>query len=86
MAAVSNLNEWPSNGSGSPRPKADRSTDDAFEWTESRYDTRVALERAKQLRDGGFALTLRVVGCLCQVRDESYRQWERTVRLANTVG
>ena len=32
-------------------------TDDAFEWTESRYDTRVALERAKQLRDGGFALT-----------------------------
>ena len=31
-------------------------TDDAFEWTESRYDTRVALERAKQLRDGGFAL------------------------------
>jgi len=29
---------------------------------------------------------LRVVGCLCQVRDESYRQWERTVRLANTVG
>ena len=26
-------------------------TDDAFEWTESRYDTRVALERAKQLRD-----------------------------------
>ena len=32
-------------------------TDDAFEWTESRYDTRVALERAKQLRDCGFALT-----------------------------
>ena len=32
-------------------------TDDAFEWTESRYDTSVALERAKQLRDGGFALT-----------------------------
>ena len=31
-------------------------TDDAFEWTESRYDTRVALERAKQLREGGFAL------------------------------
>ena len=31
-------------------------TDDAFEWTESRYDTSVALERAKQLRDGGFAL------------------------------
>ena len=32
-------------------------TDDAFEWTESRYDTSVALERAKQLRYGGFALT-----------------------------
>ena len=32
-------------------------TDDAFEWTESRYDTRVALERAKQLRNGRFALT-----------------------------
>ena len=32
-------------------------TDDAFEWTESRYDTRVPLERAKQLRHGGFALT-----------------------------
>ena len=26
--------------------------DDAFEWTESRYDTSVALERAKQLRRG----------------------------------
>ena len=32
-------------------------TDDAFEWTKSRYETRVALKRAKQLRDGGFALT-----------------------------
>ena len=32
-------------------------TDDAFEWTESRYDTREALERAKQVRDGGYALT-----------------------------
>ena len=32
-------------------------TDDAFEWTESRYDTSVALGRAKQLREGGFALT-----------------------------
>ena len=31
-------------------------TDDAFEWTERRYDIRVALERAKPLRDGGFAL------------------------------
>ena len=31
-------------------------TDDAFEWTESRYDTSVALERAKQLHAGGFAL------------------------------
>ena len=31
-------------------------TDDAFEWTESRYDTSVALKRAKQLRAGGFAL------------------------------
>ena len=31
--------------------------DDAFEWTESRNDTHVALDRAKQLRDGGFALT-----------------------------
>ena len=30
--------------------------DDAFEWTESRYDTSVALVRARQLRDGGFAL------------------------------
>ena len=32
-------------------------TEDAFEWAESRYDTRLALERAKRLRDGGFALT-----------------------------
>ena len=32
-------------------------TDVAFEWTDSRYDTRVVLERAKQLRDGEFALT-----------------------------
>lgn len=32
-------------------------TDDAFEWTESRYDTRGALERVKQLRDGGFTQT-----------------------------
>ena len=31
-------------------------TDDALVWTESRYDTRVALERAKQVREGGFAL------------------------------
>ena len=31
-------------------------TDDVFGWTESRYDTRVALERARQLSDGGFAL------------------------------
>ena len=31
-------------------------TDDAFEWTEGRYDTRVVLERAKELRDSGFAL------------------------------
>ena len=32
-------------------------TNDPFEWTESRYDTSNALERAKQLRDDGFALT-----------------------------
>ena len=32
-------------------------TDDAFEWTESCYDTRWVLEREKQLHDGGFALT-----------------------------
>ena len=32
-------------------------TNDPFEWTESRYDTSVALERAKQLRDDGFTLT-----------------------------
>ena len=32
-------------------------TNDPFEWTESRYDTSMALERAKQLRDDGFALT-----------------------------
>ena len=31
-------------------------TDDAFEWTESHYNIREAQERAKQLRDGGFAL------------------------------
>ena len=31
-------------------------TDDAFEWTESRYDTSVALKRAKHLAGGGFAL------------------------------
>lgn len=32
-------------------------SNDPFEWTESRYDTSFALERAKQLRDDGFALT-----------------------------
>ena len=32
-------------------------TNDPFEWTESRYDTSMALERAKQLREDGFALT-----------------------------
>ena len=32
-------------------------TNDPFEWTESRYDTGIAQERAKQLRDDGFALT-----------------------------
>ncbi len=31
--------------------------DDPFDWTESRYDTGIALDRAKQLRDEGFALT-----------------------------
>ncbi len=31
--------------------------DDPFDWTENRYDTGIALERAKQLRDEGFALT-----------------------------
>ena len=30
--------------------------DDAFEWTESRYDTRETLEQAKRLSDGGFAM------------------------------
>ena len=30
---------------------------DAFEWTESRYDSCAALERAKRLRDGEFELT-----------------------------
>ena len=36
---------------------AERVTGDAFEWDENRYDTSVAQERAKQLRDGGFPLT-----------------------------
>lgn len=36
---------------------ADPVTNDPFEWTESRYDTGIAHERAKQLRDDGFALT-----------------------------
>ena len=36
---------------------ADLATNDPFEWTESRYDTGIAHERAKQLRDDGFALT-----------------------------
>ncbi len=36
---------------------AERVTGDAFEWDENRYDTNVAQERAKQLRDGGFPLT-----------------------------
>lgn len=35
----------------------DLATNDPFEWTESRYDTGIAQERAKQLRDDGFALT-----------------------------
>ena len=38
------------------RPNADRQKVDAFEWIVSCYDTRVALERAKRLRDGGYAL------------------------------
>lgn len=33
------------------------STNDPYEWTESRYDTGIAQERAKQLRHDGFALT-----------------------------
>ncbi len=32
-------------------------TDDVFEWAESRYDTSIALDRAKQLSEAGFALT-----------------------------
>lgn len=36
---------------------AERVTGDAFEWDENRYDTSVAQERAKQLRDGGFPLS-----------------------------
>ncbi len=36
---------------------AESYTNDPFEWTESRYDTGIAHERAKQLRDDGFALT-----------------------------
>ena len=36
-------------------------TDDAFEWTESRYDTRVALERAKRLRRWRICAEMRVV-------------------------
>ncbi|MDD9949249.1 MAG: class I SAM-dependent methyltransferase [candidate division Zixibacteria bacterium] len=36
---------------------ADTATNDPYEWTESRYDTGIAQERAKQLRDDGFALT-----------------------------
>ena len=32
-------------------------TNDPYVWTESRYDTSVAQERAKQLREEGFALT-----------------------------
>ena len=33
------------------------SMNDPYEWTESRYDTGIAQERAKQLRHDGFALT-----------------------------
>ena len=36
---------------------AESYTNDPYEWTESRYDTGIAQERAKQLRDDGFALT-----------------------------
>ena len=36
---------------------AETAADDPFEWTESRHDTGIAHERAKQLRDDGFALT-----------------------------
>ena len=64
-------------------------TVDAFEWTEIRYDTSVALERAKQLDDGGIALT-----CVWSASRPTAlgrfsmkaTAWERTVRLANTVG
>ena len=36
---------------------AETATNDPYEWTESRYDTGIAQERAKQLRVDGFALT-----------------------------
>ena len=36
---------------------AEAAPNDPFDWTESRYDTGIALERAKELRDDGFALT-----------------------------
>ena len=36
---------------GGPAP------DGAFNWTESRYDTRVALDQEKRLHDSGFTLT-----------------------------
>lgn len=36
---------------------AETATNDPYEWTESRYDTGIAQERAKQLRDVGFPLT-----------------------------
>ena len=48
--------------------KGEPATDDAFEWTESRYDMRVALERAKELRDGGFALS-------CEWAASRRRRW-----------
>ena len=60
--------------------------DDAFEWAENRYRTRVALERAKQLRDGGFALTCvwpasrirfspRIDHCFPWARSRNNDQW-----------
>ena len=36
---------------------AETAPNDPFDWTESRYGTNIALERAKQLREDGFALT-----------------------------
>jgi len=60
-ASLRNATRWtPTTGQSAALVRdrgAEMAANDPFEWTENRYDTGIAMERAKQLRDDGFALT-----------------------------